>query len=309
MPQVSPKVSIVMLTLNSYQVTRDCLLTLQQLDYPNFEIVLVDNGSTDGSEKQLGRDFPEVRHLHNTLNLGFPGGNNVGIRDALSRQPQYLLLLNNDTLVAPNFLSEMVRVTEENPAIGLANPKILYHEPPDRIWYAGGAYKRGWSLAKHFGVNRRDNGKYNQLCEVSFTTGCALLVKADVVRKVGLLDEVFFLGYEDLDWCVRAQNAGFKAIYIPSAVIWHRAGYDTKKNLGKPLKDFYYARNSVLFARKHLEARHWPLYVLSMSRFLAYRTAGYMVRMEPKRVIAMYRGLRSGWATRIEKEGQRGLPL
>src|SRR5262249_15609578 len=131
----------------------------------------------------------------------------------------------------------------------------------------------------------------------------------DVVRKVGLLDEVFFLGYEDLDWCVRAHNAGFKAIYIPSAAIWHRAGFDTKKNLGKPVKDFYYARNSVLFARKHLEARHWPLYVLSMGRFLAYRTAGYIVRMEPERVIAMYRGLRSGWATRIDKEGQHGLPL
>jgi GT2 family glycosyltransferase len=306
MPQASPKVSIITLTLNTYEVTRDCLLTLRKLDYPNFEVILVDNGSTDSSQKQLEQDFPEVRHLRNATNLGFAAGNNVGVRDALVRKPDYVLLLNNDTLVAPNFLSEMIRVVEEKPAIGMANPKILYHEPSDRIWYAGGSYKRGWSFAKHFGINRRDNGKYNQVCEVSFATGCALLVRADLVRKVGLLDELFFLGCEDLDWCVRAQNAGFKAIYVPSAVVWHRAGYDTKKNLGKPVKDFYYARNSLLHARKHLEARHWPFYALYMARFLAYRTAGYLVRMEPKRVAAMYRGLWSGWATKIDKESRVG---
>jgi len=309
MPQASPTVSIITLTWNSYEVTLECLLTLRKLDYPNFEVIVVDNGSTDGSQEQLAREFPDVQLICNPTNLGFAGGNNVAIRDALARNPAYLLLLNNDTIVAPNFLSEMIRAAETDPAIGLANPKILYHEPADRIWYAGGSYKRGWSFAKHFGVNRTDNGKYNQACEVSFATGCALLVKTEIVRKIGLLDESFFLGFEDLDWCVRAQDAGFKAIYVPSAVVWHRTGWVTRKNLGKPLRDFYYVKNSVLLARKHLEARHWPFYALSLTGFLAYRTAGYLVRLEPKRVAAMYRGLWSGWATKMGNEnGQGGTP-
>ena len=307
MPPAIPKVAIITLTWNSYEVTRDCLLTLRKVDYPNFEITVVDNGSTDRSWERLGREFPDARRIYNPTNLGFAGGNNVAIRDVLARDPSYLLLLNNDTLVAPNFLSEMIRAAEANPAIGLVNPKILYDKPADRIWYAGGSYRRGWSFAKHFGANRTDKGKYNRAREVSFVTGCALLVQAELVRKIGLLDEAFFLGFEDLDWCVRARDAGFKAVYVPSAVVWHRTGWVTENNLGKPLKDFYYVKNSVLLARKHLQPRHWPFYLLSITRFLAYRTAGYMVRVEPKRVAAMFRGLWSGWATQIDREGQRGL--
>ena len=287
--------SIIVLNWNSYEVTRDCLRSLENLDFPNPELVLVDNGSVDSSANRLAQEFPHARIIGNEKNLGFTGGNNVAIRNVLERGTDYLLLLNNDTIVAPNFLSELVQMAESNPEIGFLNPKILYHEPADRIWYAGGRYKPGWSFAEHIGVRERDNGKYNETREVSFVTGCALLVKAEVVRRIGLLDENFFFGFEDLDWCVRARRAGFKAFYVPSAVVWHRDGYVTKKNLGKPVKDFYHARNSVLLARKHLQRRHWPLYALSMAKYLAYRTAGYIVRVEPKRVKALYAGLWSGF--------------
>jgi GT2 family glycosyltransferase len=118
-----------------------------------------------------------------------------------------------------------------------------------------------------------------------------------VVRQIGLLDEVFFLGFEDADWCLRARQAGFKALYVPAALIWHKDSYDTRKNLGKPGKDYYSIRNSVLFARKHMPARYWPLYCLSLSKYLSYRTAGYMVRIEFERIKALYRGLWSGYST------------
>lgn len=298
-----PRVSIIILNWNSYEVTRDCLLSLQKVGYPNYEVVLVDNGSVDGSADKLAREFPSARLVRNKTNLGFAGGNNVAMRDILARGSDYLLLLNNDTIVAPNFLEELLRAAESQPEIGLVNPKILYYDPADRIWYAGGSYKPGWSFARHFGVNRIDNGKYNQAREVSFVTGCALLVKAEVVRRIGLLDEVFFFGFEDLDWCVRAKKEGFKALYVPSAVVWHREGYVTKKNLGKPVKDFYYVKNSVILARKHLQARHWPLYTLSLMRYLAYRTAGYVVRREPQRIKALYRGLWSGCNTKLSGNG------
>jgi GT2 family glycosyltransferase len=287
------------LTWNNYELTRDCLYSVRKLDYSNFEVILVDNGSGDGSPERLAAEFPEVRLIQNDKNLGFPAGNNVAIRDAIQRNPDYFLLLNNDTLVAPDFLSKLVRVTESDQRIGIVNPKILYFEPSDRIWFAGGYFKPWWSTGKVRGVNRRDMGKYDDTREISFVTGCAFLIKTAVVRQIGLLDELFFLGFEDLDWTVRALRAGFRAFYVGSAVIWHKSSYDTKKNLGKPIMDFYRTRNSILLARKHLAFRYWPLFLLSLGRYVAYRSLGYLLRAEPKRIRELYRGIWDGCTTKM----------
>jgi GT2 family glycosyltransferase len=295
----APKVCIVVLTWNNYELTRDCLYSVRKLDYSNFEVILVDNGSGDGSPERLAAEFPEVRLIQNDKNLGFPAGNNVAIRDAIQRNPDYFLLLNNDTLVAPDFLSKLVRVTESDQRIGIVNPKILYFEPSDRIWFAGGYFKPWWSTGKVRGVNRRDMGKYDDTREISFVTGCAFLIKTAVVRQIGLLDELFFLGFEDLDWTVRALRAGFRAFYVGSAVIWHKSSYDTKKNLGKPIMDFYRTRNSILLARKHLAFRYWPLFLLSLGRYVAYRSLGYLLRAEPKRIRELYRGIWDGCTTKM----------
>jgi GT2 family glycosyltransferase len=294
-----PRVCIIVLTWKNYDLTRDCLCSLRKIDYANIEIVLVDNGSADGSAERLGTEFPEIRLIRNEKNLGFPAGNNVGLRDALQRNPDYFLLLNNDTLVAPDFLSKMVNVGESDKKIGAVNPKILYFEPSDRIWYAGGFYKPWWSTGKVRGQNHRDVGKYNETTEVTFITGCAFLIKADVVRQIGLLDEVFFLGFEDLDWSVRILQAGYRAYYVGSAVVWHKSSYDTRKNLGKPVIDFYRTRNSLLMARKHVPFRYWPGFLLSLGNYVAYRSAGYLLRAEPKRIRELYRGLWDGCTTKI----------
>src|SRR5258708_10223212 len=130
---ISPKVSIILLNWNSYDVTEDCLLSLRKLNYQNVEVTLVDNGSTDGSVDEISKNFPELRLVKNDKNLGFTGGNNVGIRDVLDRGTDYILLLDNDTVVAPDFLAELVRVAESDAKIGLLNPKIYFFEPHDRI--------------------------------------------------------------------------------------------------------------------------------------------------------------------------------
>jgi GT2 family glycosyltransferase len=294
-----PRVCIIVLTWKNYDFTHDCLCSLRKIDYPNIEVVLVDNGSCDGSAERLASEFTEVRLITNERNLGFPAGNNVAIRDAMVRNPDYFLLLNNDTLVARDFLSKLVEVAESDEKIGIVNPKILYFEPDDRIWFAGGFYKPWWSTGKVRGQNRRDLGKYNETREVSFITGCACLIKAEVVRKIGLLDEVFFLGFEDLDWTLRAMRAGFRAFYVGSSVIWHKASYDTKKNFGKPIMDFYRTRNSLLIARKHIPFRYWPGFLLSLGKYVVYRSVGYLLRAEPKRIRELYRGLWGGCITKI----------
>ena len=294
-----PKVSIIILNWNSYDLTQDCLLSLQKIDYPAFEVILVDNGSVDGSVEKLQQEFPCARFIRNDRNLGFPAGNNVAIRDALTRNPDYLLLLNNDTVVAPDFLTALVRVAESDPQTGILNPKIYYFEPSDHIWYAGGVNKPWWSFPKHLGMQKRDNGKYNQTREVSFTTGCALLIKTEVVRRIGMLDEVYFLGFEDVDWSNRALRAGYKAVYVPASRIWHKVSIVTKRNLGKAVKDFYYVRNSILLFRKHSPRKYWPLFALSLGRHVVYRTAGYALRLEPDRIAALYKGIWSGCHTKI----------
>lgn len=294
-----PRVSIIVLNWNSYEVTRDCLLSLEKIDFPNHEVVLVDNGSGDGSAERLAKEFPCARFIRNERNLGFSGGNNVGIRNAMTRGPNYLLLLNNDTVVAPNFLSELVRVAESDPQIGLLNPKIYYFDPPDRIWYAGGVRKPWRVFPVHLGLRRRDDGSYNQTREVSFITGCALLIKTAVVRKIGLLDDMFFLTFEDADWSMRASRAGFKHFYVPASVIWHKDSYCTNMKLGHAGKNFYNMRNTVLFARKYLETRYWPLFMISVGKYVMHRTVVDLFQGDVKRVGALYRGLWSGCSTRI----------
>lgn len=299
LPQ-QPKVSIIVLTWNSYDVTRDCLISLQKIDYPVFEVVLVDNGSVDPSSAQkLAQEFPEIRLIRNEQNLGFTGGNNVGMRDALARGTDYLLLLNNDTIVSPDFLSKLVPVAESDGAIGMVNPKIYYFEPPDKLWYAGGKYVRWKTFPIHFGLRKQDDGSYNQTQEVSFVTGCALLVKAGVAQKIGLLDDTFFLSYEDVDWSARAVEAGYKAMYVPASVIWHKDSYDTKKNFGLARREFYNMRNAVLCARKHMPFYLAPLFAFSMTAYVGYVTLRSLKQADFKRAAALYRGVWDGCWTRL----------
>jgi GT2 family glycosyltransferase len=301
MPDRKPRVSFVILNWNSHDVTRDCLLSLRKLAYPNFEVLLVDNGSIDSSADQLAQEFPEIRVLRNDQNLGFTGGNNVGMRDALARGTDYLLLLNNDTLVAPDFLAEMVQVAESDSRIGMVNPKIYYLEPARTLWYAGGEYVPWRTFPRHFGLRQLDDGSYDRMREVSFATGCALLIKAGLAREIGLLDDIFFLSFEDVDWSVRALAAGYKAVYVPTAVVWHRDSYVTVKNLGFARREFYNMRNTVLCARKHMPIYHLPRFAFSLATYVGYVTLRSLMAADWRRAAALYRGVWNGCWTTIPK--------
>lgn len=291
----SPKVSIVILNWNGYDVTRECLISLSRIDYPNHEISIVDNGSADGSPDKLTEEFPGIAMIRNKANLGFTGGNNVGICRALEENADYVLLLNNDTVVAPNFLSELIHAGESDQRIGLLNPKILYFQPSDRIWYAGGSFNIWKGIASHRGNREVDRGLYDLPEEVTFVTGCAFLIKAAVIRKIGLLDDCLFYTCEDTDWTIRSLKAGFKGLYVPSSVIWHKESMDVKRNAGKAFRDFYNVRNSLLLARRHAKAYHWPSFLFCLSMMVAYRTVGYSIGGEFDRVRAIHRGLRDGF--------------
>ncbi len=290
----APKVSIVIVNWNGCDVTRECLCSLSGIDYPNCEIVLVDNGSVDGSPDKLATEFPNITVICNKENLGFTGGNNVGMRCALERKTDYILLLNNDTVVAPDFLSELICVAESDERIGILNPKIYYFDPPTKVWYAGGSYSQWRGISTHTGDGKSNNPRFDKLREVTFITGCAFLIKANVIQKIGLLDERFFYTCEDTDWSIRALNAGFKGVYVPVSVIWHKQSFDVKRNAGKSFRDFYNIRNIILLARKHARPYHWPTLSLSLGVMLAYRTIGYTIRGEFERIQALYKGVWAG---------------
>lgn len=242
-----PHVAIVVLNWNRRAETLACLESLRALTYPDYEVVVVDNASADGSATAIRQQFPEVTLLENAENLGYTGGNNAGLRHALEQHADYVFLLNNDTIVDPGCLSALVTVAEADPAVGMVGPLIYYFDRPTVLWSAGGAidWRRGttWMV----GLDEPDEGRWDAPQPVDFITGCAVLVKAETLRRIGLLDERFFAYYEDAEWCVRAARAGYRLLLVPAAKVWHKIA--PVRQAVSPAIHYYMTRNRLLFLR------------------------------------------------------------
>jgi GT2 family glycosyltransferase len=255
--KLSPKVAIILLNLNGYDDTRDCLQSLDKVHYTNFNVIVVDNGSTDGSGLRIEREFPHARVLHNKKNLGFAGGNNVGIEYALRQQAAYVLLLNNDTIVDPAFLSQLVECGEADPGIGILGPKIFYASEPTRIWYAGGCVHYRVGKCSHRGENQVDNGQFSDIEETPFVTGCALLIKSTVLQDIGLLDSRLFIYWEDSDYCMRAQKAGYRCTFVPNALVWHKVTRTCGS--GSAFTIYLFSRNRLVWIKRHVPFPYKPV--------------------------------------------------
>ncbi|MBN1178458.1 MAG: glycosyltransferase family 2 protein [Anaerolineae bacterium] len=243
-----PRVAVIILNWNGLQDTLDCLGSLGSVDYPEYDVLVVDNGSGDGSPAAIRAGYPDVALWENPRNLGFTGGNNVGIRRALERGADYVLLLNNDTCVAPNFLRELVAAAEADPEIGAAGPTIYYHVAPDVIWSAGGIVDWRQGDIRMRGTDEKDAGQFGSAPqEVDFITGCAMLLKRAALERVGGLDERFFAYYEESEWCLRARRAGWRVVHVPAARIWHKI--DPDRRSASALVHYYMTRNRLLFLR------------------------------------------------------------
>ncbi|WP_254150878.1 glycosyltransferase family 2 protein [Candidatus Chloroploca mongolica] len=244
---MKPRVALLVLCYNGIEDTLACLESLQQLTYPceRYTIVVLDNASQDGTPERVQAAFPDVTVIENGANLGFAAGNNVGLRYALDHGYDYALLLNNDTEVAPDFLSILVAAAEASPRAGVVGPTIYYHVDPDLIWSAGGwiDWQRGIGLMD--GTGQRDTGQYPGLRPVDFVTGCALLVKRRVLEQAGLLDERFFMYYEETEWSVRVARAGYGILHVPAAQVWHKIPLDAR--FDQEYLAYYMTRNRLLF--------------------------------------------------------------
>lgn len=217
-----PLVYIIVLTWNGKNDTLECLESLVKVNYSNYKILVIDNASIDGTNDAVKSKYPLVEYIYNSENLRYAGGNNIGIEYALKNNSDYVLLLNNDTIVEPNFLEHLINTAESDSSAGIVGPKIFYYNQPALIWYAGGKidWWKGWIY--HNGIREMDSENFCQKTETDFITGCCMLIKRAVINKIGKLDEGYFIYGEDVDFCIRAKRAEFKILFEPSAKIWHK---------------------------------------------------------------------------------------
>jgi len=204
-----PKVCCVVLTWNDRDNLAECLESMAKLTYPNLEIIVSDNGSTDGTVELVKAHYPDVVLLENGRNLFWAGGNNVGIERALDDGADYIMLLNNDIVVDPKMVGALINVGESDPRIGMLGPKIYYYGDDRRLWYAGGEVLLWRGIARHIGIREIDDGQYDEVVTTGYITGCALMVKREVVERIGLVDPVYVAYGEDMDWSYRARLAGY----------------------------------------------------------------------------------------------------
>jgi GT2 family glycosyltransferase len=247
-----PKVSVITVNWNNFNDSAECLESLRKTTYPNFEVIVVDNGSGGDDVSLLKQRFGDsIRLIVNDKNSGFAGGCNIGIKDALAGGADYVVLLNNDTVVAPDFLEGLVRVAQSDERVGIAGGKVFCYELPELIWFAGGIinYRTGRTPIR--GSGEADKGQFDEIVRVDWISGCFMFISRDVLQAVGMLDERFFFGWEDVDLCVRAARKGFKVLFVPESRIWHKGfGIDKRDRLmGMPV--YYATRGQFLFMEKH----------------------------------------------------------
>ena len=204
---VSDKISIVILNWNGKNDTIPCLESVTKIDYPNYDIIVVDNGSNDDSVKEIKSKFSEVVVLETGKNLGYAGGNNYGMRYALNNGADHILLLNNDTVVDPQLLNEFAIASENVKDGGIFSAKIYYYSHPERIWYAGATWNNKILGFVHDGQGKIDaEDKYNSIKKTDYASGCAFFIKREVLTKIGFFDERFFLIFEETDFCLQSKK-------------------------------------------------------------------------------------------------------
>ncbi len=256
-PVPSPLVHCVVLNMNGKVLLLESLESIIKMTYPNFKVVVVDNGSTDGSPDAVRAQYPSVIVLENGKNLGFGEGNNIGIRYSLKQGAEWIFLLNNDIAVDPEMLTELMKAASSDEMIGILSPKIYYYSEPNKIWYAGGKVNYFTGIISHRGLREMDSGQYDQVEETEYITGCAFLIKRKVVESVGMFDPIYFPIYsEDADWSERTQRAGYRLVYVPQAKLWHKVSAFSGGGL-TPYKTRLKVEHNLIFFKRYARWYHW----------------------------------------------------
>ena len=291
-PVTAGRVPVVTIVLNTNrkQDTLECLASLAGSVGPANHVIVLDNHSRDGSVEAIRASFPQTEIIAIETDRGYAGNNNVGVRAARAFEPEWVLILNEDTILAPDCLRELVAAGEADPRIGMVGPMVFHHDEPEVIQSAGGRLGPYWESI-HLGANEADRGQFPQTRPVDWISGCALLVRQTLIDEIGMLDERFYYYWEETEWCLRARKAGWRVVHVPAAKLWHkgvRRDYKPSANV-----TYYSTRNRFLMMSKHRA----PMAVQAVVWSQTLRTlASWSIRSKWREAMrehrnAMWRGL------------------
>lgn len=297
---------IVVLNWNQFALTERCLASLEGSTVRATGVVLVDNGSTDGSAELLRSRFSWLHVVASPVNVGFAEGNNLGIRYALDQGADLVLLLNNDTEVDARCVEELVSAAVRHTECALFCPRIYYFDPQGILWYAGGRIDLGLAMgAVHLGQDRPDGPDYAREDTISFVTGCAFMIRRKAIEDIGLLDQDFFIYCEDLDWSIRAARAGYRALFVPRATLRHKVSSTYHSPRARCVQAYLLARNRFIVQRRYRSAwAVWMLLPVFLASTLARGVYGSALRGDFDVMRAFVQGLADGI-----RRGKRRYPM
>lgn len=305
---VQAKVGVVLLNWNSGDFTISCIESLLAMTYSPWRVVVFDNGSTDGSCDEIGHKFPQIFLMQNDKNVGFARGNNIGIQKLLAEGADYIWVLNNDTVVEPTCLEQLMIAAKSDRRIAAVGAKILYADPPHTIWYAGARLNPFMFSAPHDGVGKAVTFGPKKIVQVDFVTGCSMLIPRHALAQVGLFDEKFFAYDEDFDWCLRVRQHGLRLVYAPQAVLYHKVSASMRRNTlgqskGSASSVAYYLITRNFFWVVHKHAKPWQTITAILIRMIliSYLSAGMIILWRWEKLFALWHGVRDGlaaWAVR-----------
>jgi GT2 family glycosyltransferase len=302
------KLAIVIINWNSFDLTSDTLVSLSSTSYKNYDIIVVDNFSTDNSAAQLEKNFPSIILLKSDENKGFTGGNNLGFDYAINEGYEYVMMLNNDVAVEPDFLEPLVVKLDMDEKIGGVQPLIYFYHDRELIWNAGSRYNAIFGIPYILGYYRKDKGQLQRKKQksIDWITGCAFMIRTEVLKKVGVLKQDFFIYYEDVDLSFRIKEAGYALAYEASSVVYHKTGmsHKSKEKLKEgylnPKVHYLNARNRLFVLKEYTQKIAIPTVILYQIIYFFGISFYFIFRCRWQKLKAWNNGIKDGLFTTLE---------
>lgn len=288
---IKGKIGVVIVNYNGAAYQNVALKTIYESTYTNFEVIIVDSASKDNSIELAKKEYPQVHYLPQSENVGVAKGNNIGIKYALEQlEAEYVLLINNDIELDTLTFEYLIRKADNKT---VTVPKIYYYEPHDMLWFAGGEMYWNKGESGHIGNFETDKGQYDKERIVGYSPTCCMLIHRDIISKVGYIDETVFMYFDDTDLCVRLNDAGYKILYVPSAVMWHKVsssggGMDSKVYV------YYNFRNKFYFMKKYKDRLEFPARIFTYTKLLAKFILSPVYKKNDKYILKAWLDYRQG---------------
>lgn len=283
----NPLVSILTVQYQQLEMTLQFLESISQIEYDNYEVIVVDNGSDFDAEKELHSKYPDVKVICSKSNLGFAGGNNLGLAHC---HGEYVLFINNDTEVEPDFLNHLIHLGNAVPNLGMISPRLQYYDPKGIVQYAGSTDLNTFTLRnRSLGYGEVDKGQYTKSYPTAFIHGAAMLVPKNILADVGLMEERFFLYYEEYDWCARIRAKGYEIHFCGESLVYHKESMSVGKL--SPLKIYYMTRNRIWFALRNVPIyKRWITLIFLYGLALPKRLLQFILQKRWDLLRATWRG-------------------